>query len=177
MASVLDIGLLKFLLPVFSFILIWVISYAILVKTKILGESKGMNAFAAFAVAIIFLFTPEASDLIRMTLPWFIVVIIFVAVVFMMFMFLGVKEDKMAAVLEYPTVMWSLIIICVAIIVFALAQIFGSPIQAIYAGDGGEAGLMGDIGKIVFHPKVLGAVILLLIASQAIRLLLWHPPK
>ena len=172
MASLLDIGLLKFFLPVFSFILVYAVSYAILNKTNILKSDAANNA-AAFAISVLFLFTPQAIKLIQLTTPWFVVFLIFLMIIFMTFMFLGAKESQMNDVLALPTVYWTIIVVLLGIFLFGLTQVFGSEVQSIFGGgeSNGEEGVVIDIAKIIFHPRVLGAIFILLIASQAIRLI------
>lgn len=174
MASILDTGLISFFMPVVSFILVFSITYAILSKTNILKD-KSVNIAAAFAIAILFLFAPDAIELIQLTTPWFIVFLIFLMVIFMTFMFLGASESQMNEVLKQPSVFWTIIVVIIGIFLFGLTQIFGENVQAIFGGeDTGEGGLVVDIGKIIFHPRVLGAIFILLIASQAIRLIVPH---
>ena len=171
MATILDTGLLNFFLPIFSFLLVFAISYAILQKTNIL-KNRNVNLAAAFAIGVLFLFTPDAIKLIQFTTPWFVVFLILLMLMFMTFMFLGVKEDQLNKVLSYPSVYWTIIVVIIGIFLFGLTQIFGEEVQSILGKDGGSnGGLIVDIGKIIFHPKVLGAIFILLIASQAIRLL------
>ncbi len=172
MATILDTTLIRFLLPVISFLLVLVISYAILEKTNIL-KNKSVNAAAAFAIAVLFLFTPEAISLLRLTTPWFMIFLIFLMIVFMTFMFLGASEKQMNWVLAQPSVYWTILVIIIGIFIFGMTQIFGEQVQAIFGGDGNgqDDGLAVDIGRIIFHPRVLGAIFILLIASQAIRLI------
>ncbi len=172
MATLLDTGLIRFFLPIFSFILVMVISYAILQKTNIL-KNQNVNIAAAFAIAVLFLFTPEAIQLIQLTTPWFIVFLIFLMLMFMTFMFLGAKDEQVNWVLTQPSVYWTIIVVILGIFLFGLVQVFGGQVQAIFGGGevNGDQGVIVDIGRIIFHPRVLGAVFILLIASQAIRLI------
>ena len=170
MATILDTGLIKFFLPVVSFILIYAVSFAILQKTNIL-KSESANHAASFAIAVLFLFTPNAVKLIQLTTPWFMVFIIFLIVIFMTFMFLGAKEDQVNSVLALPVVYWTIIVVMIGIFLFGMTQIFGEDVQAIFGGGETSNGVVGDVAKVIFHPRVLGAIFILLIASQAIRLI------
>lgn len=171
MATVLDTGLLRFFLPIFSFLLVLAISYAILEKTNIL-KNHNVNIAAAFAIAVLFLFTPSAIKLIQLTTPWFIVFLIFLMIMFMTFMFLGVKDEQINSVIAYPSVYWTIIVVILGIFLFGMTQVFGGEVQAIFGGgDTSGGGVVVDVGKIIFHPRMLGAIFILLIASQAIRLI------
>ena len=114
MATIMEqLGLLEFFLPLFTFLLIFVVCYAVLIKTSILGPNKWMAGLAAFAISLLFLFTPELMDVVKMTTPWFVLLVIFGLLIFSMFMFLGVKSDAMAGVLEQPSVHWTILILMI----------------------------------------------------------------
>ena len=53
MASILDIGLLNTFSPIFTFILLFALIYAILEFAKIFGENKNIHGLIAFVVALI----------------------------------------------------------------------------------------------------------------------------
>ena len=175
MATPIDITLIGTFLPAFSFLLVFTICYALLSKTKILGDNTKLNLLAALCVSVIFLFTPEALDIVKLTTPWFIIFVIFLILIFMTFLFLGAKQETIQEALKSPVVAWSIVIIITGIFLWAFVQIFGNPIQAIYAngnGGGSEAGgLMVEVGKIVFHPRMLGAIFILAVAAGVVRLI------
>ena len=58
MATILEsLGFIEFFLPVFSFLFIFVIVYAVLDKFKLMGESKAVKVIAALSIALLFLFS------------------------------------------------------------------------------------------------------------------------
>jgi len=172
--ALLTTGLLDYFLPIFSFLLVFVISYALLMKTKILGEDDKLNLLAALAVSILFLFTPEATQIIKIATPWFVIFLLLLTLIFATFLFLGIKQETMTDVLKDPVVRMAILVIIIGIFLFAFVQIFGSPIQALYGGptsEEGASGLLVTIGKILFHPRLLGAVFILVMAAAVIRLI------
>lgn len=171
MANILQIDLLAYFLPIFSLLFIWVISYALLKKTGILGANDTLNIVAATSVAVIFMVTSEAMQLVKEIIPWFIILVIVLIMIFSIFIFLG-EETAFKETIGPTMLGWSIIAILAGIFLFAFAKVFGDPVHSIYAGsEGASGGLGGEIGRAVFHPKVLGAVFLLLIAGQAIKLI------
>jgi len=171
MANILQIDLLAYFLPIFSLLFIWVISYALLKKTEILGANDTLNIVAATSVAVIFMVTSEAVQLVKEVIPWFIILVVILIMLFSIFMFLGEMTSFKETI--GPTVLgWTIIAALSGIFLFAFAKVFGDPVHSIYAGaEETSGGLGGAIGKAVFHPKVLGAVFLLLIAGQAVKLI------
>ena len=57
--ATLDISILEFLTPAFTFLFILVISYAILDKFKLLGDKVAPKLLAAFSVSMLFIFSKE----------------------------------------------------------------------------------------------------------------------
>ena len=169
MATILDVGVLNYFVPVFVFILVFVVFYAILLKTNILGENKGLIALASFVVALLFLVTRTASEFVQLVTPWFVVLIIVAMCFLLIFMFLGVKPESIASAISQEGTVWMILIFLLVLLGIALTKVLGPSIAAITRGEGTEAGFMGSVGTIMFHPKILGAVLILLIASYAIR--------
>ncbi len=75
MASV-DLSLLQSYLPILSFLLVFTIVFAVLAKSKILGESKFVNLFVSFLVSTIFVSLAGAREYVISITPWFGVFII-----------------------------------------------------------------------------------------------------
>ena len=165
MATVLDTELLEFFKPIFSLGLVIAVLYAILDKFKLLGESKLPKLFIAFTIGVLFLFSADAVKLIDFVSPWFAVMIIMLMFLLTTFLFMGVKEETLVSAVEDPRVYWPVLVISIILFLIALTQVFG---ERITLAGGGESGVSAGIRAIV-HPRVLGAIILLLIASLSIK--------
>lgn len=169
MATLLDAGLLNFLLPVFSFLLIFAIIYGILQKSKFLGESINLNVWVAISVSILFALAPGAMEFVAVIAPWFVVLVIIAFSFLLIFFFMGVKVETIRNVAEKEAaVRWTIIIISIIIVIIGLTSvfgpIFGTPIQ--------EGGGMGkEIQRSVFDPQVLTTVFILIVVGQAVRLI------
>ncbi len=84
----LDISWLNQGLPIFGFALIIFVVYAILAKTKILGDSKAINSIIAIIIALIFItFSSVRTYLLNVT-PWFAVLITILFFFFMIIAFM-----------------------------------------------------------------------------------------
>lgn len=171
MASILELGLLDYFAPVFVGLLVYAIIYALLEKTKIFGDNKGTNGVIALAVALLFLLTPDVLGIVKIITPWFTILFIFLIMIVLLFMFVGVKQDQVAAAFSERGTVWIIIMICFVILFYALMQVYGEQIHSIYAGEGGTAdsSLSQNIGKIIFHPRVLGMLLILVISALAVR--------
>ncbi|MBU2590190.1 MAG: hypothetical protein KKA65_00870 [Nanoarchaeota archaeon] len=173
MASMLDIGLLDYFVPVFVFLLIFVALYALLEKTGFFGKTKGLNAMIAFAIAFLFILTPDLMGVVKIMTPWFTVLFVFVFMIILMFMFVGIKEESVMKAFSERGMVWIVVIISLIVFIYALTQVYGSQIQTIYAGEevADDNSITGQIGKIIFHPRILGVLLLLMVAAQAIRMI------
>ncbi len=190
MATILDINILQYFIPVFIFLLVFTVFFAILQKTKILGGNAGMDALVAFSVAMLFMFVSEARQMITVITPWLVILLVILMSLLMVFMFLGVKAETISDAMSESGTVWTILIILVIALIIAFTQVFGSKIAALTQGEypyetgdetttgtttqptptGGQHFLV-TVGRIVFSPKILGMFLLLMIASQAIRLL------
>jgi len=73
-----DISGLYFFMPVFSFLFVFMIVWAVLAKTKLLGEAGFINFFVSFIMAIIFMSFSSLDLYVRTIIPWFVVLFIMV---------------------------------------------------------------------------------------------------
>jgi len=172
MATVLDFGLFGYFRPLFTFLLVWVIFYAVLQKSKVFGGNQGTDALVSMSASFLFMLTPGVSEIINIITPWFIVLIIFILLLVVIFMMVGVKESSIIEAFTSDWLIWLIVIFVIIFIFgFAFTKVFGSSIQSI-SGNGEDAkDTVFDVAKVLFHPRILGLLFILLVASQAIRLL------
>lgn len=169
----LDISVLSFFRPIFVFLFVFAVLYAILEKTKIFGATKGINSLIAFVLALLFIISGELVEVVNIATPWFTILFIAILMMVLIFMFVGVKPEIIAATFQQTWFVWILVLVMFAIFGYALSQVFGSQIQSIYGGDSTTAGksVGFDVGRIIFHPKILGVILIIVIAAQAVRLI------
>ena len=173
MATVLDVGLLNFFLPAFTLIFIVVLCYAIL--NKVLKGTIGTGAIwiASVCIGLISLFSGKAIDLINFVTPWFVVIFVFLLLIFMSLMFWSGNPEK-GGFTELEV--WrnlggttTVVIIGVLILVLGISQVFGPVFNPYAAGGPAEKTIGGDTIRTLFHPRVLGAVFILIIAAFSIQ--------
>ena len=76
MATVLDIGLLQEFQIIFGWIFVFVLVYAVLELTKVLGENKGLNAIIGFTAATLFALSSQAVAIVTGMAPWVVVMVV-----------------------------------------------------------------------------------------------------
>ncbi len=169
----LDISIIAFFRPIFVFLFIFAVLFAILEKTKIFGSTKGVNSLISFVLALLFLISSDLVEVVNIITPWFTILFIMILMMILVFMFASVKQETIAETFKQTWFVWILVLVMFGIFGYALSQVFGSQIQAIYGGTEGAAGkgIGFDIGRIIFHPKILGVILIIAIAAQAVRLI------
>lgn len=198
MATVLDLGLLNYFSVLYPVIIVWCIVFAILQKTGAIGKSAGINAVIAVAIAFMTLLSKTLVDFLNFIVPWFAVAIIFFVLLILIFQVFGAKDADFASAVKDKGVYWTLIGIAIVILVAGFGKVMGQSLtEAAYqpsttsgvttingttytlpdevssAGSTDVAGksFEGSATATLFHPKVLGLIILFAIAIFAVALL------
>ncbi len=165
---------------VFAALLVFSLVYAILQKTGILGKAIALNAIVSVAVMFMVLLSENLVKLINFVIPWFAIAIIFFILLILCFQVFGAGEKDIAKVLTDSTFRWTIIGIAIVIMVAAFGTVFGPSLtqasfegQAVNVTTGGTAtpSFEQNIYATLFHPKVLGMLILFGVAIFAIAFL------
>ncbi len=162
MATFLDVAGLAQFSNLFVFILVWLGVVAILTATKTLGENKAIIWIIGLVVGLLVWFSPIAIGSIKFILPWFGVIFIFILFIIMATKLFGVSGT------QFESLKWVVVvIIIVGLIIGALSYIRDESNIP-----GNETGT--DYSKstsVIFHPKVVGMIFVLLVAVFTIALL------
>ena len=94
---------LNFFMPILSFLLVFIVVYAVLNKIQILGESKGIHLFVSFILAIFFVVNVSLVDFVKTSSSWFVVIFVLVFLVLVMIAFtqgsLEIVKNKYVALI------------------------------------------------------------------------------
>lgn len=159
----LDFTWLGYYMSFFGFLLVFLVMYAILNKTQILGENSFMNFFISFLFAIIFVTFSPGVDYVSTVLPWFAILII---CLFMVLILIGFSQKDMDKFMK-PGVTWVLVVILVVIFLVSAIVVFNPVLSPYLPGspdDGGDTFLLA-LKNFVYSEKFLGAVLLIVIAA------------
>jgi len=166
MVTPLDTGLLEYVVPIFSFLLIYTVLYATLAKTKILGDNNLVNSVVPFAISVLFLLMPGAVEFINFITPWFVVLVIVGFAVLLLFLFMGISQDTVSGLASNPTVYWTVLIFGMIIIIGGLIHVFGN----FFGQPDASATTIGEeVEFSIFHPKILATIFILMIATFAVK--------
>jgi len=177
MATILDIGALQHFSGVFPFLLVLVLVYAILTRIEFFKEKHGIAAIIAVILALLTATSRIATKTINIMSPWLVLFLIFGIILLIVFMAFGVKEDTITKIItgkEWGSTffIWILTIILI-ITIGSLISVINEEKSFVSLREGEntttiaeKGGLVGESGfwKTIFHPKVLGMAVVLLVA-------------
>ena len=153
-------------MPLFAFLLVFLVTYALLAKTKILGGSNFFHLFLSFVIAIVFVVAPSAQQFALVSTPW---IAVFLVSIFFIVMILSFVRGNVEDLVKSPLIALVLVGIVLIIFVISAINVFG-PIIAPYLPGGSEVALTSQQAytkHFFLSPAVIGGVILLIIAALA----------
>ena len=115
-----DISGLEFFVPVLGFLFVFVIVYALLAKTKILGDNKFINLIISFIIAIIFATVSSVQEYVKTVTPWFVVLVI---ALFFILIIIGLSQHKLGDIMK-PGFVWVFIILLILVFLIAATKVF-----------------------------------------------------
>ncbi|MDO8517475.1 MAG: hypothetical protein Q7S33_05115 [Nanoarchaeota archaeon] len=106
MVEAATISLLNYFMPVFSFLFVFVLVYALLAKTKILGENNFVHLLISFLLASFFIVNASLVKFVNFSSAWFVV---FIICIFMIMLLIAFTHGKVDVIMK-PGVAWFLLI-------------------------------------------------------------------
>jgi len=156
----LNITGIYFFMPVFSFLFVFVVVYAILAKTKVLGEQK-VNLIVSFVMAIIFMNFSSMQLYVETMLPWFVVFVICLFLVLIIMAFSTIDVGKMMT----PAFAWVMVAILVVIFLISAIKVFNPVFHPEYGITSGSSPQIISQIRSVFDNSTSGSVLLLIVAA------------
>jgi len=144
-----DLSGLGTFIPVFGFLLVFVVTYALLGKTKILGENKFIHILISFAISIIFLVSANAINYVKTVVPWFAVFIVSLLLIALIVGLMG--GEKTIESIFKPGFAWFIVIVLIIVFLLSAAHVFSDALTK-YLGQSPK--------QFLLKPNVLGAIIL-----------------
>lgn len=180
MATILDLGALKAFDKLFTFILVTIIIYAFLSKTEYFkDERRVFAAIIALVVGVLTLTSGIAIQTVNLMAPWFVLLIIFAMFMMLAFMMFGFSLDDIKKFVESGNfgvgnwIMWLVVIIGIGSLVYVWDQQAGFGAMTQSGNVTAEQAKTQDYGfwQTLFHPKILGMALVLLVAFFTIKFL------
>ncbi len=179
MATPLDLGLLQHFSVIFPILLVYGMVLGVLTYTKFFGENAALHNVIAIVIALSTGMSTLVVQIINTMAPWIILIFVLIMFLLMAYKFFGATDSDIHTVLtrDKTVVVWILIIFFIIMLgsiskfYFAESTIPGGEgVVGVEEGQAAGAGV-GAFWATLFNTKVLGVIMVLLIAVFAIIML------
>ena len=186
MATFLDISILGHFTSVFTFLLVFVIIYGMLELFKVFGDGhRGLHAIIALAIGFIVIFSNGVVAVIQTFTPWFtLLILVIFFILFAVRMFGAGQGDIKSELMKESTITTWSIILTVVILLFSLGAGFGQTsleqtkpggtnvtATNTTSGSVSSSSFNQNLYNTLYHPKVLGLILIMMIAIIAMLFL------
>ena len=156
-----------YFMPMIVFLLVFIVMYALLSKTKVLGGNAFIHLFTSFLVAVIFIASPALTDLTSLAIPWVLVLIVMLVCILLVVAFV---KGNLDSITKNPAVTVAIIVAIIVIFLISAINVFGPIVKPYLPTATSEAGASPEllqIKHILFSPSVVGMIVLLIVAAIA----------
>lgn len=166
-------------MPIFSWIFAFLLVYGFLEVTQIF-KNRGIHAMLAFVFSLIVAISGTATAAIANMVPWFLVMIFFIFIIYLIANFMGLGSADILKSLGGSGAVWWILIIGIIIMAAGLSQTFGEQLLKARHGGGnvtevpsqpGQPGYSQSVLLILTNAKVLGMILLFFIGALTIALM------
>ncbi len=173
MASLISSSVFNFLNPVFVFLFTYALVYAVLLRSKILGEHKGISSIISLVVAI-FVASSSNYTLITSVFPPFILVLLLFVFFLLIGNFLGLDSSNLVEIFGGEKgASWFVFIIVLILVGAIIGNFYGGKLLEMgsnaSAGNESQSEFQQNLVKSIFNENILGAILVLLVAFIAMR--------
>ena len=147
-----DISWISYFAPILAFLIVFVILFALLNRTKLLGENAWLQLFVSFLISTIFVSGAGVRDYVLTITPWFALLIVSLFFVLFIVGFVGKSAEFMQKGI-------GIAFILVLIVIFLVSGfiVFSDVIGPYLPG--------GVAGELIYTSRVFGALLLLAICA------------
>ena len=146
---------------IFVFLFVWLVVYAVLVWSKVLGDNKFVQILIGLLLAIFVLISPIATSVVADIAPFIAVILLFIVLISVTTTMLGANVDA------FPALKGILIVFIILAIVISAGLKVREQANV-------PSTTQTDLSKtvnLIFHPTFLGMVLIFAIAVFTIGLL------
>lgn len=161
--AVIDVSFVTYFGPLLAFLIVFVIVFAVLNKTKIIGENAWVQSILSFIVAGVFVSVAGASDFVLTATPWIAVLIVSLAFIILMLAFVNVKiEGGVSKGIGGVAVLLALVIFVVSAF-FLFSHTITQYLPGSTTG-GGNPEILNFLDWL-YSARVAGAIVLLVVGG------------
>jgi hypothetical protein len=112
---------LGYFMPIISFLFVFVLIYAVLVKTNILGKNNAVSLMISLMLSAFFIYNASLVEFVKTSAAWF--VIFFICVFFILLLITFTHGDGIKKIMN-PSMAWVMLAILVIIFVVSSSYVF-----------------------------------------------------
>ena len=158
-----DLSSITFFAPIAAFLLVFIVSFAIFAKTKVLGENKFVQIFLSFIIAVLFISAAGVRVYTQVIIPWIAVLLISLVFILAITGFIGKDLNFMNKGIGIAAVI-ILALIFVISAFFVFSNIISSYLPGPSYGNGADPQLIFFLDWI-YSPRIIGAILLVVISA------------
>ena len=117
------ISAIGYFVPIFAFLLVFIVVYALLKKTGILGGSEAVMLFLSFILASFFVVEASLVDFVRFSSAWFGVIVIGVFFLMLILAFLP-GDSPLGFLTKHDWFSWAVLIVILVLFIASSAYVF-----------------------------------------------------
>ncbi|MBI4152999.1 hypothetical protein HY497_00615 [Candidatus Woesearchaeota archaeon] len=173
MATFIDtLGVLEYFAPLFAAVLVFAVVFALLIKTKVLGENKVVSGIIAIILGILVLVIPNLVKLINFVAPWFVLIFIFLVLLLTTYRTFGMSEHNILEyVLHDKPINWTIFAVGLIILVIGIFNVYGQQALELTQGESSDSEFQSNVIDVVFSPQMLGLLLVFAIAIFTVAFL------
>ena len=164
MATFLDVTGLQYFSNLFAFLFEWLIVYALLAYSRALGNNHLIHILIGLIMGLFALFSPTVTGAIIVIAPWFALIFVFAMFISIAGNMFGATDIGGAPAFRGIVLSLVLVILVVGVLIYAREQI-SVPEEIDEKSD------FSKITNVLFHPKFIGMVFILIVAVFTVGLL------
>jgi hypothetical protein len=163
MVAPVDIGFIGFFMPIFAFLLVAIVVYAVLQKTEVLGNNSAVSLFVSFIMASFFIVEVQLVDFVGFTTSWFSVLVI---IMFFLFIAIGfVPGDEPFKFLSKNNwFSWAVLVLMIVFFIISSSYIFNWAINWDWFMSGADSEWFGFLLLVV-----IGGVVAWVLKEKATK--------
>ena len=118
-----SVSAIGYFVPIFAFLLVFIVVYALLIKTEILGGSHGIMLFISFILASFFVVQASLVDFVRFSSAWFGVIVVGVFFLMLILAFLP-GDSPLGFLTKHDWFSWAMLVVILVLFVVSAAYVF-----------------------------------------------------
>lgn len=164
MATFLDVTGLQYFSNLFAFLFVWLIVYALLAYSRVLGNNHLIHILIGLIIGLFALFSPTVTGAIIVIAPWF-------ALIFVFAMFISIAGNMFGATDIGGSPAFKGIVLSLVLVILVVGVLIYVREQISVPEEINEKSDFSKITNVLFHPKFIGMVFILIVAVFTVGLL------